>query len=161
MTASFSKLEMAVTTSGLAPLCARVTLSPANRAIAKSEIHNTGFFAFTALAPHFSAVAGAKLKHLGTEATSIKNRLVGSGTPPCSSSETLDPGVVPVGRLDLQGSLPPAACTAVLHTWGIILPSAAVHESEIGTFRTWRDVRLESVMRAQSRHRLASPEEPI
>src|SRR5258707_11242333 len=55
---------------------------------------------------------------LGTEATSIKNRLVGSGTPPCSSRETLDPGVVPVGRLDLQGSLPPAACTAVLHTLG-------------------------------------------
>src|SRR5258707_14784583 len=75
---------------------------------------------------------------LGTEATSIKNRLVGSGTPPCSSRETLDPGVVPVGRLDLQGSLPPAACTAVLHTWGIILPSAAVHESVAGTFRTWR-----------------------
>jgi crotonobetainyl-CoA:carnitine CoA-transferase CaiB-like acyl-CoA transferase len=24
---------------------------------------------------------------------------------------------------------PPAACTAVLHIWGIILPSAAVHES--------------------------------
>src|SRR5882672_4860277 len=129
---------MAVTTSGLAPLCARVTLSPANRAIAKSEIHNTGFFAFTALAPHFSSLAGAQLKHLGTEATSIKNRLVGSGTPPCSSSETLDPGVVPVGRLDLQGSLPPAACTAVLHTWGIILPSAAVHESvAVEGFRRW------------------------
>ena len=29
-------------------------------------------------------------------------------TPPCSSRETLDPGVVPVGRLDLQGSLRPA-----------------------------------------------------
>src|SRR5882757_6781257 len=72
---------MAVTTSGLATLCARVTLSPANRAIAKSEIHNTGFFAFTALAPHFSSLAGAQLKHLGTEATSIKNRLVRSGRP--------------------------------------------------------------------------------
>src|SRR5260370_3542364 len=135
---------MAVTTSGLAPLCARVTLSPANRAIAKSEIHNTGFFAFTALAPQFSSLAWGQLKHLGTEATSIKNRLVGSATAPCSSRETLDPGVVPVGRLDLQGSLPPAACTAVLHTWGIILPSAAVHESVAGTKRTWPDVRLGS-----------------
>src|SRR5258705_9706685 len=73
---------MAVTTSGWAPLCARVTLSPANRAITKSEIHNTGFFAFTALAPQFSSLAWGQLKHLGTEATSIKNRLVaGSHSP--------------------------------------------------------------------------------
>src|SRR5258705_7474507 len=37
---------MAVTTSALAPVCAWVTLSPTNRAITKSEIHNTRYFAF-------------------------------------------------------------------------------------------------------------------
>src|ERR1700730_15242860 len=54
LTPSFSKLEIAVTTSALAPVCAWVTLSPANRAITKSEIHNTRYFAFIVviLFPH-------------------------------------------------------------------------------------------------------------
>jgi hypothetical protein len=33
---------------------------------------------------------------------------------------------------------------------GVAKPFAAVHESGCGTFRTWRDVRLESVMRAKA-----------
>src|ERR1700730_15259079 len=54
LTPSFSKLEIAITTSALAPVCAWVTLSPANRAITKGEIHNTWYFAFIAvlLFPH-------------------------------------------------------------------------------------------------------------
>src|ERR1700722_8669008 len=106
---------MAVTTSGLAPLCARVTLSPANRAITKSEIHNTGFFAFTALAPQFSSLAWGQLKHLGTEATSIKNILVGSGVlrhaPAAMAMLTIAADPKHLG--DRIGM------TAVLHTWGI------------------------------------------
>src|SRR5260370_11541753 len=45
---------MAVTASVLTVVCARVTLSTANRAITKSEIHNTRYFAFIVvlLFPH-------------------------------------------------------------------------------------------------------------
>ena len=30
------------------------------------------------------------------------------------------------------------------------MPLAAAHESLVGTFRTWRDVRLESVVRSKA-----------
>src|SRR5258708_32451604 len=73
---------MAATTSAMVPVCEWVTLSPANRAITKSEIHNTRYFAFIVvlLFPHEDLVSQQSLTKLFTRQLSRR------ASPPLDSN---------------------------------------------------------------------------